>query len=161
MSFLITSIYADTNNYVPLRVKSQPSSTNTTTSAPKSVSFVGTAKTLKNSGANFHSVSAPHSSYLGRIPTSNSSGASLVSSRRDSTTTHGPRDDRPRREDRRLLIPVEPSALLQRLEPFALQQELYASITSLTLAKIPTISLTRTRWLITPSDLTIRDLLTT
>ena len=159
VSFLTTSIYADTSNFVPLRVKSQPSGTNTTTSAPKSVSFAGMAKTLKNSGADFHSVSAPHSSHSGRIPTSNSGGASLVSSRRDSTTTS--RDDRPRREDRRLLIPVEPSALLRRPEPFALRQELCASITGLTLAKIPTISPTRTGWSITPSDLTTRDLLTT
>jgi hypothetical protein len=159
VSFLTTLIYADTSNFVPLRVKSQPSGTNTTTSAPKSVSFAGMAKTLKNSGANFHSVSAPHSSYSGRISTSNSGGASLISSRRDSTTTS--RDDQPRREDRRLLILVEPSALLRRLEPFALRQELYTSITSLTLAKILTISPTRTRWSITPSNLTTRDLLTT
>jgi hypothetical protein len=111
------------------------------------------AKTLKNSGADFRSTKAPSSSSSGRSATSSSGGASLASTRTSSPTQ--------KREDRRLLIPVEHSALLNRPEPFALRQELCAKITGITTASIPLITPTRTGWAITPSDLKTRDLLTT
>jgi hypothetical protein len=113
VSFLITSIYINTSNFISLYIKSQPSSTTTiTTSAPKSVTFINIAKTLKNLEANFYSVSAPHSSHLDRISILNSNSALFTSFKRGSTTIYGSRDDRPRREDYRLLILIEPSALL-------------------------------------------------
>ena len=151
ISFLTTSLYVDSNDFVPLRIQSQ-TSRGSSTPASKSVSFAGVAKTLKNSGVDFHTAKAPSTSSSRRGPTSNSGGVSLTSSEKGSTL---------KREDRRLLIPVEPSALLQRPEPFALRQELCAQIPGLTLALIPSITPTRTGWAITPSDLTTRDLLTT
>jgi hypothetical protein len=153
VSFLTTSLYADSNNYVPIRIQSQ-TSRGTPSSAAKSVSFADVAKTLKSSGANFSSAKTGSTSSSGRAPTSNSGGVSLASTY--SSGTNGKK-----REDRRLLIPVEPSALLSRPEPFLLRQALCAQITGLTLASIPLIAPTRTGWAITPSDLTTRDLLTT
>jgi hypothetical protein len=155
VSFLTTSLHADTSNNAPVRAKSQGSGGPPSTSAPKSVSFAGMAKTLRNSGADFHSASAPSSSKSGRptsIPGSAPQRPPLTSSGKSNPT---------KREDRRLLIPVEPLALLHRPEPFVLRQELCAKITGLTLASIPLIAPTRTGWAITPSDFTTRDLLTT
>ena len=54
VSYLTTSLYADTNSFVPIRVQSQSSRGAASSSAPKSVSFADIAKTLKNSGAEFH-----------------------------------------------------------------------------------------------------------
>jgi hypothetical protein len=151
ISFLTTSLYVDSNDFVPIRIQSQ-TSRGSSTPASKSVSFAGMARTLKDSGADFHTAKAPSASSSGRAPTSSSGGVSLTLSEKGSTL---------KREDRRLLVPVEPSALLQRPEPFALRQELCARIPGLTLALIPTITPTRTGWAINPSDLTTRDLLTT
>ena len=152
VNFLSTSLYADSSIYVPLRIQSQHSTT-TSSSAAKSVSFADMAKTLKNSGADFRSAKAPSSSSSGRGATSISGGVSLASTGTGSPTK--------KREDRRLLIPVEQSALLNRPEPFALRQELCAKIAGITLASIPLITPTHTGWAITPSDLKTRDLLTT
>ena len=152
VNFLSTALYADSSIFVPLRIQSQYS-TAPPSSAAKSVSFADMAKTLKNSGADFRSAKAPSSSSSGRSATSSSGGAPLASTRTSSPTQ--------KREDRRLLIPVEHSALLNRPEPFALRQELCAKITGITTASIPLITPTRTGWAITPSDLKTRDLLTT
>jgi hypothetical protein len=54
---------------------------------------------------------------------------------------------------------VEPGALLQRPEPFALRQELSTKIAGITLASVPSVAPTRTGWAITPADLSTRDLL--
>jgi hypothetical protein len=139
VNFLSTSLSAGSSNYVPIRVQSEHSAA-PTSSGPRSVSFADMAKTLKNSGADLHSDKT-------RASTAIPGGPSL-----------GPTK---KREDRRLLVPVEPSALLNRPEPFALRQELCAKITGITLASIPLITPTRTGWAITPSDLKTRDLLTT
>jgi len=155
VNFLSTSLYADSSIYVPLRIQSQHS----TAPSAKSVSFADMAKTLKNSGADFHSAKAPSSSSSGRGATSISGGVSLASTRTSSSTGTG--SPTIKREDRRLLIPVEHSALLNRPEPFALRQELSAKIAGITLASIPLITPTHTGWAITPSDLKTRDLLTT
>ena len=104
------------------------------------VSFADMAKTLRNSGADFRSAKTP------RPPL----GPTLIST----TTEKGKKWD-----DRRLLVTVEKGALLNRPEPFALRQELCRT-TGLSLAAIPQIALTRTRWAITPADRTTRDLLT-
>jgi hypothetical protein len=151
VSFLTTSLDADTNGstFVPIRVRSQPPGGTPSSSATKSASFADMAKTLKNSGADFRVAKA-----TGRAPTSIPGGVSPASATTNSTNGK-------KREDRRLLIPVEPTALLQRPEPFALRQELCTKITGLTLASIPLIAPTRTGWAITPSDLTTRDLLLT
>jgi hypothetical protein len=146
VNFLSTSLSAGSSNYVPIRIQNEHSAT-PTSSGPKSVSFADMAKTLKNSGANFRSARTPSLSSFGQVPTAISGGPSL-----------GPTK---KREDQRLLIPVEPSALLNRPEPFALRQELCAKITGISLASIPLITPTRTGWAITPSDLKTRDLLTT
>src|ERR1700759_4942353 len=143
VDFLSTSLSAGSSDYAPIRVQSEHSAA-PTSSGPKSVSFADMAKTLKNSGADFRSAKTPSFSSLGRAPTG---GPSLSPTKK--------------REDRRLLVPVEHSALLNRPEPFALRQELCAKITGITLASIPLITPTRTGWAITPSDLKTRDLLTT
>ena len=152
VNFLSTSLYAESSVFVPIRIQSQHSSA-PHSSAPKSVSFADMAKTLTNSRADFCSAKTPSLSSLGRASTSTSGGVSIAATR-----TGGPTK---KREDRRLLIPVEHSALLNRPEPFALRQELCAKITGLTLASIPLITPTRTGWAITPSDLKTRDLITT
>jgi hypothetical protein len=101
------------------------------------------AKTLKNSGASLQGAKTPSSSILGRAST-------VISGATTSSYSHS----NPPKQDKRLLITVEPGALL-----FALRQELSAKITGLTLASIPTIAPTRTGWAITPADLSTRDLL--
>src|SRR5438045_5583920 len=152
VNFLLTSLYADSSIFVPLRIQSQHS-TAPPSSAAKSVSFADMAQTLKNSGADFRSAKAPSPSSSGRGITSISGGVSLTA-----TETGSPIK---KREDRQLLVPVEHSTLLNRPEPFALRQELCAKITGITLASIPLITPTRTGWAITPSNLKTRDLLTT
>jgi len=125
-------------------------------SLPKSVSFgrptyAGVAGSLKNSGADFHSTKTPLTSSSGRGSTSSANGgASLASSSKGSASATKSR------EDRRLLVPVEPTALLNRPEAFALRQELCRQIPELTLAKIPAVTPTRTGWAINPTDLATR-----
>src|SRR5438045_7456119 len=116
ISFLMPSLYVDSNDFIPLCIQSQ-TSRGSSTPALKSVSFMGMAKTLKNSGADFHTAKVPSTSSSGRAPTLNSGGISLTSSEKGSTL---------KQEDCQLLIPVKPSVLLQRPEPFTLQQELCA-----------------------------------
>jgi hypothetical protein len=122
-------------------------------SALKPMTYAGMAQTLKNTVAGFHLAKGPSSSLLGKVLASTGSlgGDSIAATKGTST----------KREDRRLLIPIKPSFLLQRPEAFALRQELCAKIKGLTLARIPLISPIRTGWAITPSDLTTRDLLST
>jgi hypothetical protein len=145
VSFLTASLYAETSNYAPIRLRSQPSLA-TPSSGLKSVSWANVAKTWKNLGASLKGAKTPSSSISRRAPTT-ISGATMLS------------HSNPPKQDKRLLVTVEPGALLQRLEPFALRQELSARITGLTLASILTIAPTRTGWAITLADLTIRDLL--
>jgi hypothetical protein len=152
VKFLSTSLAADSSSYIPIRAQSEHSAA-PTASGPRTVSFADMAKTLKNSGADFRSAKMPSLSSLGRASTPISGGPSVAPTR-----TGGPTK---KREDRRLLVAVERSALLNRPEPFALRQELCAKITGITLASIPLITPTRTGWAITPSDLKTRDLLTT
>ena len=152
VNFLSTSLYADSSIFIPLRIQSQHS-TAPPSSAAKSVSFADMAQTLKNSGADFRSAKVPSPSSSGWGVTSISGGISLTSTETGSSTK--------KREDRRLLVPVEHSALLNRPEPFALQQELCAKITGITLASIPLIMPTHTGWAITLPNLKTRDLLTT
>jgi hypothetical protein len=82
VSFLITSLYIDTNNFVPLYIKSQAfkALSITIASAPKSISFAGIAKTLKNLGADFYSVSGASSSILKRAFTLISGGGASLTS---------------------------------------------------------------------------------
>jgi hypothetical protein len=163
--YLTNSVFAERNNFIPIRVQSQPSGTPTSTPA-KSVSFADMAKTLQNSGADFRQPRSALASSSGSRPTTtNSGGASLTPSRLTSTNgsakSSAKGHETSKREDRRLLVPVEPAALLNRPEPFALRQELAAKIDGITLASIPLVTPTKTGWAITPSDLTTRDLLCT
>jgi hypothetical protein len=50
VNYLTASLYAETANYAPIRLRSQTSLT-TLSTTPKSVSWVDVAKTPKNSGA--------------------------------------------------------------------------------------------------------------
>src|SRR5438552_14891428 len=84
ISFLTTSLYVDSNDFIPLCIQSQ-TSRGSLTPASKSVSFMGMAKTLKNSGADFHTTKVPSTSSSGRAPTLNSGGVSLTSSEKGST----------------------------------------------------------------------------
>jgi hypothetical protein len=148
VSFLTASLYAETSNYAPIRLRSQPSLA-TPSSGPKSVSWADVAKTPKNSGGFFQGIQTHSSSISG------SRAATAISSATSTSHSHSTLP----KQDKRLLITVEPGALLQRPEPFALRQELSTKFTGITLASIPTISLTRTGWALTPANLTIRDLL--
>ena len=163
VTFLTNSLYTDSSNFAPIRLRSLQSGSPPASSAPKSVTFADIVKTLKNSGADFRGAKSSSSrksltsSYSGR-----SGGASIGGGATGSSASvKSNLSDLLKREDRRLLIPIEKQALLSRPEPFALRQELYVKITGLTLASIPLITPTRTRWAITPSDLTTRDILTT
>jgi hypothetical protein len=140
VSFLTASLSAGITS---AHIQSQPSGGVRSASAP---TFAGIAKTLKNTGVDFHT-KGPSPSFPGKAPALSSSDASI------SATS-------PKQEDRRLLVSVEPGALLQRPEPFALRQELCSKVKGLTLARVPSIAPTRTGWAIAPSDLTTRDLLT-
>ena len=147
VSFLTASLYAETSNYAPIRLRSQPSLA-TPSSGPKSVSWADVAKTLKSSGASLQGAKMPSSFISGRAATV-ISGATMPS------YSHS----NPPKQDKRLLITVEPGALLQRPEPFALRQELSTKIAGITLASVPSVAPTRTGWAITPADLSTRDLL--
>ena len=114
VSFLTTSLYVDSNDFVLLRIQSQPSR-GLSTPAPKSISFASMAKTLKNSRVDFHTTKAPSTSLSKRGLTSSLGSISLALLEKGST----------KQEDQQLLVPIEPSTLLQRLELFALWQELY------------------------------------
>ena len=157
--YLTNSLFAESNNYIPIRVQSQLSSGTPTSASAKSVSFADMAKTLKNSGADFRMPRSAITSSLGSRPPPISGRASLASSRSNSANGSIKDNGIPKKEDRRLLIPVEPMALLNRPEPFALRQELAAKISGITLASVPLITPTKTGWAITPSDLSTRDLL--
>jgi hypothetical protein len=61
--------------------------------------------------------------------------------------------------DRRILVTIPELARLDRPAPFPPRRALVGGIEGLTLAMIPGLSPTKTGWLITPSDLTTRDLL--
>jgi len=152
VSFLSTSLFAETHNFAPIRLRSQNSDPSSS-SAPKSVTFAGMAKTLRNSGADFHPAKAPHSSQSGRASTASSGGVSIGTGTTNQSTTSLTR------QDKRVLVTVRKGShtLLERPEPFALRRELCAKISGLTLAAIPTITPTRTGWAITASDLTTRD----
>jgi len=113
------------------------------------------AKTLRNSGADFHPAKAPHSSQSGRASTASSGRVSIGTETINQSTISLTR------QNKRILVTIRKSfyTLLERPEPFALKQELCAKISGLTLAAIPTITPTRTGWAITASDLTIKDCL--
>jgi hypothetical protein len=163
--YLTNSLVAESNSFIPIRVPSQLSGTPTPTAA-KSVSFADMAKTLRNSGADFRLPRSALASSSESRPTTNSGGASLASSRPNHTSSSAKgsakgHETPKKKEDRRLLVPVEPAALLDRPEPFALRQELAARIDGITLASVPLVTPTKTGWAITPADLSTRDLLTT
>lgn len=149
VKFLTNSLFARSSNFVPIRVQSQPSS------STKSVSFAGLAKTLRNSGADFHSKQPGSSTPSGSRPTAISGGVSLS----PGSTNSSARRVGAKKEDRRLLITIEPIALLNRSEPFALRQELATKIPGISLASVPLVTPTKTGWAITPADLSTRDLL--
>jgi hypothetical protein len=67
VSFLTTSLYAETNgtNYAPIRIKSRISEQTSSKTTSKSVSFADMAKTLKNSGADFRSTQTHSTSASG------------------------------------------------------------------------------------------------
>jgi hypothetical protein len=152
VKFLTNSLFARSSNFVPIRVQSQPSS------STKSVSFAGLAKTLRNSGADFHSKQPRSSTPSGSRPTTISGGVSL-SSTSPGSTNGSAGSVGAKKEDRRLLITIEPTALLNRPEPFALRQELATKIPGISLASVPLVTPTKTGWAITPADLSTRDLL--
>lgn len=148
VSYLTASLYAETANYAPIRLRSQPSLT-TLSTTPKSVSWVDVAKTPKNSGA------TPQGT---RIHSSSLSGKSATAISGATSSSHS--QTSPPKQDQRLLITVEKAALLQRPQPFALRQELSKRIAGLTLASVPIVAPTRTGWAITPANPTARVLLT-
>jgi hypothetical protein len=147
VSFLTDSLNAGTNTSA--HTQNQPSGKFPPASAPKLATFAGMAKTLKNTGVDFHTTRGPSLSFPEKAQAPTCGGASH-------SATNG---TSPKQEDRRLLVTVEPGALLQRPEPFALRQELCSRVKGLTLARIPSITPTRTGWALMPSDLTTRDLL--
>ena len=146
VEYLSTSLYAETGGatHAPIRTQSAP-----IPSAPKPVSYadiVGMGKTPNNSGAQKLGAKAPPPS---------ASGTTFIPGR--GRTSPGPSTTK--REDRRVLVTIQATALLDRPQPFAIRRALCASITGLTLASIPLVTPTRTGWAITPSDLATRDLL--
>ena len=154
VSFLSTSLFAETHNFAPIRLRSQNSDPSLF-SAPKSVTFAGMAKTLRNSEADFHPAKAPYSSQSGRALTASSGEISIeIETTNQSTTSFT-------RQDKRILVTVRKSSytLLERPEPFALKRELCAKISGLILTAISTIIPTKTGWAITASDLTTKDCL--
>jgi hypothetical protein len=117
------------------------------------VTFASMAKPLKNSRADSYTIQAPSASSLGnKAPTSATSGVSLAPSKASPTSAST-------QEDRRLLVPIKKTALLNQPLVFLLQQELCLKIPRLTLGRIPLITPTRTGWAINLVDLTTRDLL--
>ena len=85
ISYLMTSLYADTNCFVPICIQSQPSGGAASSLALKSVSFTDMVKTLKNSGADFHNAQTPSLSASGIAPTTLPSRVSLGSAKTTST----------------------------------------------------------------------------
>lgn len=136
VNYLTNSLFARSSNFVLIRVQSQPSSTT------KSVSFVGLAKTLRNSGADFHTKQPWSSTPSGSRPTTISSGVSLPPTSPGSTNNSARRVGA-KKEDRRLLITIEPIALLNRSEPFTLRQELATKILGISLASVPLVTPTK------------------
>lgn len=123
-------------NLAPLQTQSQRSAEATSSALKVTFAEVAKGKTLTNSGADAKAAKAARSSAPGKT---------------DAT--------KPKKEDRRILIAIEPSARLDRPEPFALRRELCARIQGLTLAAIPLITATASGWALTPSDHATRDLL--
>jgi hypothetical protein len=105
--FLTSSLFAETNIFVPLRIKSPPGSGTPSSGSAKSVSFADMAKTLKNSGADYRTPKSASTSSSGSRPTSISGGASLTSSRSNSANGGSRGNGNPKKEDRRLLISVQ------------------------------------------------------
>ena len=158
--YLTNALFAESNNHVPIRIQKYPVTSSAPSASSKSVTWAGVASTLKNSGADIRPTKSTSSSSSGsRASTAISGGVSLRSGRSRNTTPANAGQNKPKK-DRRLLIPVEHQALLNRPEPFALRQELCASVPGLTLASVPHITPTRTGWALTPSSLGIRDILT-
>src|SRR5438045_2023179 len=85
VSYLMTSLYADTNSFVPIRVQSQSSGGAASSSALKAANFMDMVKTLKNSGADFHNAQTPSLSASGIAPTTLPSRVSLGSAKTTST----------------------------------------------------------------------------
>jgi hypothetical protein len=77
----------------------------------KSATFAGMAKTLKNMGVDIHTTRGPSLSFPEKALAPSSGDASLSATNVTSS----------KQEDKRLLVTVEPSTLLQRPEPFALR----------------------------------------
>lgn len=152
VKFLTNSLFARSNNFVPIRIQSQPST------STKSVSFAGLAKTLRNSGADFFA-KQPQSTTLSDSGPTTISGDVSFPPTSPSSTNSSVRSAMAKKEDRRLLITIEPTALLNRPEPFALRRELATKIPGISLASVPLVTPTKTGWAITPADLSTRDLL--
>lgn len=152
VNYLATSLFAESGGevYAPIRLRSQNSGV-PTSSAPKSVTFAGMAKTLKNSGADFHGPNPAKSSTPSTRPTFSTGGGSLNSA---STSVSANQ-----REDRRILVTVQPSTLLNRPEPYALRRALCDRISGLAITAIPSITPTRTGWALNPVDIATRNLL--
>src|SRR6195952_4226965 len=146
--FLSASVFAETSNFVPLRLTSQKASSgdDSLPPAPAPTTYAGMAKTLKNSGADFDTAKNRKKSTM--------NGGASIGSTSNQTASAAPN---PTREDRRILATLQRGAA--RIEPFVARQALVAKINGLTLGKIPSITPTRTGWAINPSDLTVRDLL--
>jgi hypothetical protein len=137
VKFLTNSLFARSNNFVPIRIQSQPSS------STKSVTFAGLAKTLRNSGADFYAKQPQSTTLSGSHPTTISGGVSLPPTS-PSSTNSSVRSAMAKKEDRRLLITIEPTALLNRPEPFVLRQELATKILGISLASVPLVTPTKT-----------------
>lgn len=105
--------------------------------------YAAHAKTLKNSGADFHKQPVARATNGRAVPGPSGGRASLL------------------REDRRILITVKPQTLLNRPQAFAIRHAISRAIAGATLEQIPTITPTATGWAITPKDLLTRDLLMT
>ncbi|PTU16988.1 hypothetical protein P175DRAFT_0404742, partial [Aspergillus ochraceoroseus IBT 24754] len=159
IQFIAIKDYTTTDDYVPMRVRSQP--TTTTASATsgktssKSVAW-GAAQTPKNLGggptpARAHNAGQPMPNLDRTAPTT-----ATKSARSGSTMSTNARDDR------RVLITLPGRLLLARPEAYAVRQALVKCVPGLTtLSAIPRIDPTRTGWAVIPSDLTTRDLLVT
>jgi hypothetical protein len=120
VNFLLTSLYTNSSIFVPLYIKSQYDSSLHSSSGPKFVTFTDIAKTLKNLGADFYSAKSSLSRKSPTLSHSSGSGGAFIRSGLTRSLALVKSNNPPKREDKRLLIPIKPYALLNRLEPFAL-----------------------------------------
>src|SRR5438045_6430751 len=97
--YLTNSLFAKSNNFIPICIQSQLSSGTPISASAKSVSFMDMAKTLKNLGADYWMPRLAITSSLGSRPSSISGGASLASFHSNSANGSTKGNGTPKKED--------------------------------------------------------------